>query len=141
MRTCQVNWCKLYLPEMHDDFTSWQRRKQLKKARLGAISFPWMSNKLSFTNLRLHTEHNSVLFGEGVLLSTGDVTLSASQTPDGLGFGMTVGCQPNSVFTQTYVVFSSRWLVAKYSRRHPYVHVHIPHNTCTEYQQVLFGKL
>lgn len=65
----------------------------------------------------------------------------ASQTPDGLGFGMTVDCQPNSVFTQTYVVFSSRCLVVKFNRHHPYVHIHIPHNTCTEYQQVPFRKL
>lgn len=47
-------------------------------------------------------------------------------------FGMTVGCQPNSVFTQTYVAFSSRWLVVKFNRHHPYVRIHIPHNTRTE---------
>lgn len=67
----------------------------------------------------------------------GCASFSASQTPDGLGFGMTVDCQPNSVFTQTYVVFSSRWLVVKFNRRHPYVHIHIPYNTCTEYQRSL----
>lgn len=62
----------------------------------------------------------------------GCASFPASQTPDGLGFGMTVGCQPEPVFTQTYVVFSSRWLVVRFNRRHPYVHIHIPHNTRTE---------
>lgn len=71
----------------------------------------------------------------------GGACFSASQTADGLGFGMTVGCQPNSVFTQTYVVFSSRWLVVKSNRHHPYVHIHTPHNTCRECEQVPFRRL
>ena len=49
MKSCQLNWCKLYLPEIHDDIASQQRWKQLAKAFSDAISFLRISSELFFS--------------------------------------------------------------------------------------------
>ena len=49
MKSCQLNWCKLYLPKIHDDIASQQRWKWFAKAFSDAISFLWISTKLPFS--------------------------------------------------------------------------------------------
>ena len=56
MKSCQLNWCKLYWPKIHDDIASQQRWKQLMKAFSDALSFLWISNKLPFSRQESHAD-------------------------------------------------------------------------------------
>lgn len=63
MKSCQLNWCKLYLPKIHDDIASQQSWKQLEKTFSDAISFLWISSKLPFSRWGHMQVHHSVKLG------------------------------------------------------------------------------